>query len=291
MTNQKSQNTIGGMVHTPSTKFTIYETKDFSMFKKLANNRSTEKNTANLRALRKSLGKKQLFNVIIVNALMEIIDGQHRIKVYEEAYKNVPYDDRPMIYYVICNDYGLDECRVLNQAGKNWDGHDFLDSYSSQGLRPYITFKDFMEKHEFMDYWITLRVLSGTINTSTRSTAKNSSNQKGDINEIFRDGKLVVKQKDLAYAELLAERIQEIVENKWYDGDKVSRTFIVTFSRMMSQKNFDYEVFKKKMKSSNKVIQDVQKMDTIAKQIEKIYNKKEPKESRIKVVPTVKSHK
>jgi hypothetical protein len=174
----------------------------------------------------------------------------------------------------------------LNQAGKNWDGHDFLDSYSTQGLRSYITFKDFMERHEFMDYWITLRVLSGTVNKSTRS----KTNTTGDINEIFREGRLVVKQKDLEYAELLAERIQEIVNNKWYDGDKISRTFIVTFSRMMDQKNFDYEVFKTKMRNSGKVIQDVQKMDTIAQQIEQIYNKKEPKTSRIKVVPTVKSH-
>jgi hypothetical protein len=232
------------------------------------------------------MDKKQLFNVIIVNALMEIIDGQHRIKVYEEKYKNVPLDERPKLYYVICSDYGLQECRVLNQAGKNWDGHDFLDSYSTQGLRSYITFKDFMERHEFMDYWITLRVLSGTVNKSTRS----KTNTTGDINEIFREGRLVVKQKDLEYAELLAERIQEIVNNKWYDGDKVSRTFIVTFSRMMSQTNFDYEVFKQKMRNSGKVIHDVQKMDTIAEQIERIYNKKEPKATRIKIVPSVKSH-
>jgi hypothetical protein len=290
MATTSNKNANDGIIHIPSTKYTVYETKDFSVFKKLANNRSTDKNKANLRALRKSMEKKQLFNVIIVNALMEIIDGQHRIKVYEERYKNVPLDERPELFYVICSDYGLTECRVLNQAGKNWDGHDFLDSYSSQGMRSYIMFKDFMEKHEFMDYWITLRVLSGTINKSTRSTAKNSANQKGDMNEIFRDGKLIVKQKDLAYAELLAERIQEIVNNKWYDGDKISRTFIVTFSRMMDQDNFNYEVFKQKMRNSNKVIQDVQKMDTIAHQIEKIYNKKEPKASRIKVVPTVKSH-
>jgi hypothetical protein len=290
MATTSNKNTNDGIIHIPSTDYIVYETKDFSLFKKLANNRSTEKNKANLRALRNSMNKRQLFNVIIVNALMEIIDGQHRIKVYEEKYKNVPLDERPKLYYVICGDYGLDECRVLNQAGKNWDGHDFLDSYSSQGLRSYIMFKDFMEKHEFMDYWITLRVLSGTINKSTRSTAKNSANQKGDMNEIFREGRLVVKQKDLAYAELLAERIQEIVNNKWYDGDKISRTFIVTFSRMMDQDNFDYEIFKQKMKNSNKVIQDVQKMDTIAHQIERIYNKKEPKASRIKVVPTVKSH-
>jgi hypothetical protein len=286
MATTSNKNTNDGIIHIPSTDYIVYETKDFSLFKKLANNRSTEKNKANLRALRKSMRKKQLFNVIIVNALMEIIDGQHRVKVYEETYKNVPLDERPKLYYVICSDYGLQECRILNQAGKNWDGHDFLDSYSTQGLRSYITFKDFMERHEFMDYWITLRVLSGTVNKSTRS----KTNTTGDINEIFREGRLVVKQKDLAYAELLAERIQEIVDNKWYDGDKISRTFIVTFSRMMDQKNFDYEVFKTKMRNSGKVIQDVQKMDTIAQQIEQIYNKKEPKTSRIKVVPTVKSH-
>ena len=291
MANTSNKQTIGGLVHTPSADYTIYETKDFSMFNLLANNRSTEKNKANLKALKKSLNKRQLFNVIIVNALMEIIDGQHRVKVYSEIYKDTPYDERPKLYYVICEDYGLEECRVLNQAGKNWDGYDFLHSFASSGLKSYITFRDFMDKYEFMDYWITLRVLSGTINKSTRANAnQKNGTDTGDINEKFREGMLIVKQQDLKYAELLAERIQEIVDNKWYDGDKVSRTFIVTFSRMMAQPNFDYEVFKTKMRSCGKAIQDVQKMDTIAQQIEKIYNKKEPKASRIKVVATVKSH-
>lgn len=291
MANTSNKQTIGGLVHTPSEDYTIYETKDFSMFNLLANNRSTEKNKANLRALKKSLVNKQLFNVIIVNALMEIIDGQHRVKVYSETYKDIPYDKRPKLYYVICEDYGLAECRVLNQAGKNWDGYDFLHSFASSGLKSYITFRDFMDKYEFMDYWITLRVLSGTINNSTRATAnQKNGTDTGDINEKFREGRLIVKQEDLQYSELLAERIQDILNNKWYDGDKVSRTFIIAFSRMMAQKNFDYEVFKTKMRNSGKVIQDVQKMDTIAQQIEQIYNKKEPKASRIKIVATVKSH-
>ena len=293
MANTSNKQTIGGLVHTPSADYTIYETKDFSMFNLLANNRSTEKNTANLRALKKSLQKRQLFNVIIVNALMEIIDGQHRVKVYSNAYKDVPYDVRPKLYYVICEDYGLAECRMLNQAGKNWDGYDFLHSFASSGLKSYITFRDFMAKYEFMDYWITLRALSGTINKSTRANAnkKNgNANNTGDINDVFRAGTLIVSREDLQYSELLAERIQDILNNKWYDGDMVSRTFIIAFSRMMAQENFDYEVFKTKMRNSGKVIQDVQKMDTIAQQIEQIYNKKEPKASRIKVVATVKSH-
>ena len=293
MANTSNKQTIGGLVHTPSADYTIYETKDFSMFNLLANNRSTEKNTANLRALKKSLNKRQLFNVIIVNALMEIIDGQHRVKVYSEVYKDDSYDVRPKLYYVICEDYGLEECRMLNQAGKNWDGYDFLHSFASSGLKSYITFRDFMAKYEFMDYWITLRALSGTINKSTRANAnkKNgNANNTGDINDVFRAGTLIVSREDLQYSELLAERIQDILNNKWYDGDKVSRTFIIAFSRMMAQENFDYEVFKTKMRNSGKVIQDVQKMDTIAQQIEQIYNKKEPKASRIKVVATVKSH-
>ena len=293
MANTSNKQTIGGLVHTPSADYTIYETKDFSMFNLLANNRSTEKNTANLRALKKSLNKRQLFNVIIVNALMEIIDGQHRVKVYSEVYKDDSYDVRPKLYYVICEDYGLEECRMLNQAGKNWDGYDFLHSFASSGLKSYITFRDFMAKYEFMDYWITLRALSGTINKSTRANAnkKNgNANNTGDINDVFRAGTLIVSREDLQYSELLAERIQDILNNKWYDGDMVSRTFIIAFSRMMAQENFDYEVFKTKMRNSGKVIQDVQKMDTIAQQIEQIYNKKEPKASRIKVVATVKSH-
>jgi len=58
---------------------------------------------------------------------------------------------------------------------------------------------------------------------------------------------------------------------------------------MMDQKNFDFEVFKSKMSRSNRQIHDVQKMNTIAEQIESIYNEGEPASSCIKIVANVKS--
>jgi hypothetical protein len=279
-----------GVTNTPSKQFTIFETRDFSIFKKLSHNRSTSKNKSNLRALKKSMSSvrgKNLLTLIIVNEFMEIIDGQHRVKVYEELYANTPLDERPTLHYVICKGYGLEECRAYNKAGKTWDGHDFLESYVSQGMLPYQQFEAFMNTHEFLDYWITLRILTGTINVSTRAKSKATKGE--DVNDLFREGRLTIDPENLRKGKILVSRIQEILDNGWYEGDKASRTFIVTMSRIMASKNFDFDVFKEKMEKSRKKIYDVQKMDTIAQQIEAIYNKKEPLKTQIKIPTNVKS--
>jgi len=294
MSTKKASNgkvSVGGYEHTPSSQFTIFETRNYEMFQPLPHNRKVNKRNVN--ALKKSMGRrKNLFNVIIVNENMEVIDGQHRLDSHKEihnANSGIPYDERQLVYYVICEGYGLSECRVLNQAGKNWSGLDFMDSFADSGLKSYQEFREFLNKYEFLDYWITLRILSGKVNTTTRAKSKTKSNQSLDINELFREGRFETTQEYKDYGELLAQRVQDIIDNKWYDGEEVSRTFIVAFSRMMDQKNFDFEVFKSKMSRSNRQIHDVQKMNTIAEQIESIYNEGEPASSCIKIVANVKS--
>lgn len=284
---EKNSVTINGVEHTPATDYVVYQTKDYGRFKRLPGNRIP--NTRNLSAIRKSVEKKLLFRCIIVNEFMEIIDGGHFHKIMSETNGNKAYDDREFLYYVICPGYRLEECRKYNQANKTWDGKDFLTSYCETGIESYKSFRDFMEKYEFLDYWITLRMLTGNINTSTKPKSKTKGNQKQDINEDFREGKFEYNQTHFDKSRELAERLNEIVKNGWYDGDRLSRTFMVAFSRMSNQPNFNWSKLKYKLQDTNKSIVDFQKMEYIANQIIEIYNQGEPDNSKIKLLSSVKS--
>ena len=123
-----------------------------------------------------------------------------------------------------------------------------------------------MEKYNFLDYWITLRMLTGNINTSTQPKSKTKGNQKHDINEDFREGKFEYNQTYFDKSYELANRLNEIVTNGWYDGDKLSRTFMVAFSRMSNQPNFNWSKLKYKLHDTNKSIVDFQKMEYISNQ-------------------------
>lgn len=279
--------TINGVLHTPSTEFTVYQTKDYGRFKRLSGNRIP--NNRNLSSIRKSVQSKSLFRAIIVNEHMEIIDGGHFHKIITELNSQLPYDDRPPLHYIICPEYGLDECRKYNQANKTWDGKDFLTSYCETGIESYKSFRNFMDKYDFLDYWITLRMLTGNINTSTKPKTNTKGTKKQDINEEFREGRFVFNQTNFDKANELADRLNDIIKNGWYDGDNLSRTFMVAFSRMTNQPNFNWSKLKYKLQNKNKSIVDFQKMEYIASQILDIYNEGEPDNSKIKLLSSVKS--
>ena len=70
----------------------VHTTTDYNRFITVGGNRN--KNQLHLMRLRKSIEKKYLFTVILVNESYEIIDGQHRFEIIREL--NLP------LHYVIC---------------------------------------------------------------------------------------------------------------------------------------------------------------------------------------------
>ncbi|MEQ9286955.1 MAG: ParB N-terminal domain-containing protein [Cyclobacteriaceae bacterium] len=82
----------------------VFETNDYSSFKKIKGNRGIDPQHVN--RLEHSFKKKHLKTPILLNEKMEIVDGQHRV----EAAKNLNLP----VYYIIKENYGLDEARALN---------------------------------------------------------------------------------------------------------------------------------------------------------------------------------
>lgn len=102
----------------------IHETKNYSQFNKLIGNR--EIHDGHVQNLMESISKYYMPVPIVVNAKMEVIEGQHRI----EACKRLELP----IYYIIDDNAKLEEVHELNKHRRSWNMLDFLMSKNTQYL-------------------------------------------------------------------------------------------------------------------------------------------------------------
>ena len=110
----------------------IYEESDYSVFKKLEDNRILS--STRVKNLIESISKRNLMNPILVNSNMEILDGQGRF----EAKKRLKLP----IWYVIQEDGDIDDCILLNQFNKPWSVEDFVNTFANQGNENYIRLRE-----------------------------------------------------------------------------------------------------------------------------------------------------
>lgn len=104
----------------------VWQTYDYNAFNILT---GLNRDIDHWKRLVASMAKADLMSPIIVNAGMDIIDGQNRFMARR-------YLGLPILY--ICKDhYGPAEARLYNNDSKNWTKADFIQSYSSEGREPY----------------------------------------------------------------------------------------------------------------------------------------------------------
>lgn len=162
----------------------VEKTTDYSMFKTIAGNRSV--NNAHLKHLSESLSTKNMLeqNPILVNKKMEVIDGQHRLRVATTL--GIP------VYYTVVENADLNEVVMLNANSRQWGMNDYLESFIQRGHQDYQTLKDFMQNYE-LPLGVSARLLSGT------------QMKAHDLVKDFKNGRFEVKEQ--GYAEALAKTL------------------------------------------------------------------------------------
>lgn len=115
----------------------IFETTDYDQFKKILGNRTLER--GHIAKLTKSILKNNMLaqNPILVNADMEVIDGQHRLEVAKA--------NKLSIYYTIVMPGTLKEVQQLNFAQKQWTMEDYFKSYCELKNPHYLKLRDFIK--------------------------------------------------------------------------------------------------------------------------------------------------
>lgn len=114
----------------------VFETNDYSIFKKLDGNRDIYSVNSIIDSINR-IG--YVPSPVCVNEKMEVIDGQNRI----EALKSLGL---PVHYYVV-NGVGIKEARQMNIGRRNWSVIDYIKSYANEGRADYQAFLDLCERH------------------------------------------------------------------------------------------------------------------------------------------------
>lgn len=108
-----------------------YRTKEYGIFRRLEGNR--EILASRVSRISKSISSHgYIYNPIVVNENLEVIDGQGRLEALKIA--GLPVD------FVISPNAGLNECIAPNAYTSVWTVTDYIDSYCEMGNDNYIRF-------------------------------------------------------------------------------------------------------------------------------------------------------
>ena len=120
------------------TVYSVYVTKDYSIFKRLVGNRDIpESRISKIVESIQTIG--WVHNPIIVNEKMEVIDGQGRLTALQRL--------KMPVEYIIAEGAGNKECIYMNMNMVNWKLPDFIKSYAEQGNENYQRLLTLMERY------------------------------------------------------------------------------------------------------------------------------------------------
>lgn len=118
--------------------YSVYVTKDYSIFKRLIGNRDIpESRISKIVESIQTIG--WVHNPIIVNEKMEVIDGQGRLTALQRL--------KMPIEYIIAEGAGNKECIYMNMNMVNWKLPDFIKSYAEQGNENYQRLLSLMQRY------------------------------------------------------------------------------------------------------------------------------------------------
>ena len=200
---------------------TIYKTKKgtdaLDFLKSVKGNRRIKE--SHVRKLMRSYRKEGfLFRVMYLNEYLEVIDGQHGIEAARRL--GLP------IYFMVMPGWGKKEVTTLNVSSDSWTLQDFMHLYAEEGNPNYVVFREFFENHWF------------DITTCQIMILKRRIRSRGE--DIFKEGKLIVTDLQLARAQQLAKEV-ETFEN-YHPKGCYKRNFVQALQFLYEQRNYKFEI-------------------------------------------------
>lgn len=152
----------------------IKGTKEYSKFKRFDSNR--EVNKTHLRRLVGSIHQKNLLHLfpIVVNADMEIVDGQHRLAAAMEL--GVP------VYYITNSSVTKADIAMVNTNRKSWGYIDFVNYYRKEGVKAYKTLWDLKTKYG-VPIICALRLMTKNVDSYNSGGTMSTSIKTGKIDD------------------------------------------------------------------------------------------------------------
>jgi hypothetical protein len=226
---------------------TVYQTKNYGMFKFRNDNREVNQTRVKQIASRMIESGWLSGSNVIINSKNEIIDGQHRVKAAIIA--GVP------INYIVEKKAGFETIRGLNQDQKNWSLSDYVDGFTKENNEHYIRLKNFMKEFPHFNITEAMMFLQNGLIRVDRNT--------------FESGGF--KTKNVTTGKKWAESITELKPyfEKGYNRSIFVRAMIKIFSK---KPEFKMDEFVKKVSLRPGMLYMCGTVDQYVDMIEKIYN-------------------
>jgi hypothetical protein len=254
----------GSVQKKPVVSHEVLMTFNYDLFKIMGENRNV--NLSHVARLIDSYKQKHLISPIIVNEKYEIIDGQHRFTAAIET--GLP------VYYIKIAGYGIKEVQLLNTNQKNWIKIDYLNSYCSQNMKPYLQFKEFMVR--FPDFQIQASERILTLITGSSNDKKMKNGIRKTIKS-FEEGELFIP--DLHKSYMIAKKIMDF--KPFFDGFSRGTFVSAIIPLILNTKVYDHkEMIHKLTTCPIKLVPCLDVMD-YRTMLEDIYNYKRQKENKV----------
>lgn len=226
------------------------KTKKYSKFVSIGANRGLSE--LHVKKLVKSISKSNLLqtNPIIVNEKMEVIDGQHRLAAAKEL--------RVPVYYVVVEQAGIEQVRILNSNLRNWTLRDYIDSFSRMGMHDYQILKDFIEMYGISPSTGAVLLTSD----DTRPSAGKNTNIKGGE----------FKATNLKGAEVFANKYSQLVELLGKPPFTRTRVFILALKKVLTNDGVSWEVLLRKIKLFGHKLLPRDSLNDYLRDLEDVYN-------------------
>lgn len=225
-------------------------TRDYSIFRNINGNRKiTPKHVVDLTY---AIERKNLLEYypVLVNEVMEVIDGQHRLM----AAAKLDYE----VYYEKVKGLVLEDVMSINTASRSWTLADFVDAYIRLGNSDYTELREFAEKHH-LNLSISAALLAGGSNFRGQNS----------INGPVRQGTFRVTTRIIAgqVADWLS------ILNPLCDFDALlDRSFISVLVALKNNEDFDLDRLLAKLRLSDKKIEKRADRRYYLIHIEELYN-------------------
>ena len=215
-------------------------TRDYDAFSFLKGNRPVDEK--HVRKLVESMKQEYLQRPIDVNENFEIIDGQHRFTAIKEL--GLP------LFYIVRKGWSMKQVQVANSNNKGWTVADVIDSQCELGNIEYKRIKKFSEKYK-ISHQFSYSLLNPAID-GTRI-------KKG----LFEVGDIEIADKTAKYI----KHISKIVNFNCF-----RRPFVHAFRKLAENKNFDFDIFVKKLEYQSDRLKPCIDVKSQIELIEEIYN-------------------
>lgn len=231
--------------------YVVYVTNNYDQFHFLDGNRDIGSVTAIKRSIKKY---GYLRMPILVNELMEVIEGQHRLIACKEL--GVP------VHYVIQEGLRREHCIALNVGRRNWVSKDYLHSGAIES-KDYAYFESLTEKYPEFPYPLVLCTYDGSLSG-------------GAFQKFIKSGMLKCSESDFRVADNALSWLSGFREDiKALRVKKASVSKAIYFALIFAYKATGVD--KKRLTKTvhdnfNKFSPIISDVDEIVKVIEEIYN-------------------